>query len=84
MDQKDKAVTKKGEAISVLILLAFFLIWCPTYVFVVRPMINAWLSSYVSGYPAMLHLIPILAPVIVLAWVLSKIFPDKSNPPKRR
>ncbi len=35
-----------------------------------RPILNAWLAQYVSGYPAIFHLVPILGiPISVVALV---------------
>lgn len=43
-----------------------FLAWGWFYLFVLRPQMNLWLSHYISGYPAMLHVFPIVGvPILV-------------------
>ena len=57
----------------VLSVLGVFLAWAYFYLVHVRPVMNAWLAQYISGYPAMFHLIPMLGVPIVFAVVLEKV-----------
>jgi hypothetical protein len=61
---------KKPDALVWLALFIFimFLAWVGYYLVVLRPQINQWAFKYVTSYPAMLHLIPLVGgPILVMA-----------------
>lgn len=76
MEHKSEA-HRKIESLLAAVLFILFCIWCPTYLIFVRPIINEALAPYVSGYPAILHLIPILAPIVLVALAVSPFMPAK-------
>ena len=78
MEKKSEAY-KKAEAKMAIVLFFMFVVWCPVYLFVVRPQINASLAFHLGSYPAMLHLIPILAPIVIVAVVMGKLLPKKDG-----
>jgi hypothetical protein len=60
-----------------------FLGWGWFYLFVLRPQMNLWLSHYISGYPAMLHVFPIVGvPILVGAAIgqLARLLRKRSAP----
>ena len=57
------------------LVVAMFVVWVPVYLWGIRPALNVWASQYVSGYPAILHLVPILGLPIILGWLLAKKYP---------
>lgn len=71
-----------GEKGAIAVVFVCFLIWLPVYLFFVRPIINRFLATYITHYPAMLHLIPIIVvPVVIgfmLAWFLKKRASDNA------
>lgn len=72
--------TGKGDgapAWMVWSIFSVFLVWGYFYLTRVRPAMNQWLAQYISGYPAMLHLIPILGVPIAVAAVLQIFFLKK-------
>lgn len=77
MEGQKSAAYKKAEGMMTAVLLLVFIVWTPVYLFWVRPKMNLFLANYISGYPAMLHLVPILAPVVIIALVASKFLPAK-------
>jgi len=58
-----------------LLVVAMFVVWVPVYLWGIRPALNVWASQYVSGYPAILHLVPILGLPIMLGWLLARKYP---------
>lgn len=70
---------KKAEGKMALVLFTLFLLWCPTYLFVVRPQLNAFLANHISGYPAILHLAPILVPIVVVALLMGRALPPRNE-----
>ena len=60
MKEEKSAAHTRAEGKLAVLVSAVFVIWCPTYLIIVRPWINSSIAGYVSSYPAMLHLIPIL------------------------
>lgn len=77
------------KVFTALFLLGF-LAWTYVYLFKLRPIMNAWLAQYISEYPAMLHLIPIIG-LPVLVWIaLLKLFGNdkharqQSNPAQQK
>jgi hypothetical protein len=77
MEEKS-AEYAKTESKLALLIVAIFVVWCPVYLVFVRPMLNEFVAGYVSSYPAMLHLIPILGPVVLLAWLMGRKLPPKT------
>lgn len=63
----------------VLGIFVGFLAWCYAYLFVLRPVMNAWLAQYIKGYPAMLHILPLLGVPILLGVVIGKLFSKKTS-----
>lgn len=56
---------------AIALFFCGFLVWGWYYLFVLRPRMNEWLAQYISGYPAMLHVFPIIGvPVAVFAAIL--------------
>jgi hypothetical protein len=78
MDQEAYTRAKKASDRAGIVVFLVFLAWLPTYLIVVRPVLNNWLAQYINSYPAMLHLVPIIGLPVLIALVLSKFFP----PPK--
>lgn len=66
---------RQGGGPQALALVAAFLVWTPTYLLYVRPPMNAWLAQFISGYPALLHLVPILGPIVLLALAMARLWP---------
>lgn len=69
---------QRAEKIMATILFAAFCLWCPFYLFLVRPIINNAIAPYISAYPAILHLIPILAPIVLIALAAKPFLPTKT------
>lgn len=63
-----------------LIIVVMFIVWIPIYLWVVRPILNEWLAQYVSGYPAMFHLVPTLGLPLFIGWLLAKRYPAPKQP----
>jgi hypothetical protein len=72
---------KEAPPWVIIVMLVVFVGWGYEYLFVLRPIMNAWLAQYISGYPAILHVFPILAvPILVampLGWLFGKDVPVK-------
>ena len=80
MDQESFARAKRANDRVGVVIVLVFLAWLPTYLLLVRPTLNNWLAQYISAYPAMLHLVPIIGLPAIIAVVLGKIYPPpKSN-----
>jgi hypothetical protein len=62
-----------------LILVLLWFPWCGVYVFMLRPYVLEWAAQYVSSFPIFLHLIPLFAPLIVLACLLDWILPGRAQ-----
>lgn len=77
MESNKSEIYRKAEGKMALVLFAIFLVWCPVYLFLIRPVLNEYLAAYVSGYPAMLHLLPILVPIVIVAIVMAKALPPR-------
>jgi hypothetical protein len=72
----------QAPAWAILLFLIAFTGWACYYAFVLRPQVNRWAFQYVSGYPAILHVIPIIGvPIVIGAAVgaVVKLF-KKSGP----
>lgn len=67
MSPAGQSSSSKTSGKVVLLVFGSFLVWCYVYLVILRPLINAWLAQYVSGYPAMLHMIPLIGVPIALA-----------------
>jgi hypothetical protein len=67
-----------------LILVLLWLPWCGIYVFMLRPYVLDWASQYVSSFPIFLHLIPLFAPIVFLAFLLDWILPGRAERVARR
>jgi hypothetical protein len=76
MEEKSEAY-RKAESLLAAVLFILFCIWCPTYLILVRPIINEALAPYISAYPAILHLIPILTPIVLVALAVAPFMPEK-------
>lgn len=59
----------------------FFLAWAWLYLSVLRPEMNHWLAQYMSAYPAMLHLIPIIGLPVFVAFCLGPLFSKPRRKP---
>ena len=70
---------RKAESVCAAFLFVMFCLWCPTYLIVIRPVINVKLASYISAYPAVLHLIPIFAPIVFVALIVTPFMPPKND-----
>ncbi len=77
MPDPQVAARAKAEGKLAVLILAIFVVWCPSYLLVVRPMLNAAVAEYVASYPAMLHLFPIFGPVVLVAWLAGRKLPPK-------
>lgn len=75
MDQQQYLVAKKANDRAGLSIVLLFFIWLPAYLWGVRPLINSWLAAYISGYPLMLHIVPIFVPLGIYAFLITKFFP---------
>ena len=62
-----------------LVVFLLFLIWGWFYLFVLRIELNNWLAKFISGYPAVLHLFPLLAVPVGVVILLSKLFSGKQK-----
>jgi len=78
MEAMKSEAYKKAEAKMAAVLFIVFAIWCPVYIFGIRPIINSALVGHISGYPAMLHLIPIFLPIVVFAVIFGRALPPKN------
>jgi hypothetical protein len=76
MEEKSERY-RKAESLGAAFLFILFCIWCPAYLVFVRPIINAALAPYIAGYPAILHLIPILSPIVLIALAMAPFMPPK-------
>jgi hypothetical protein len=56
---------------SAVIFVSFFF-WLPIYLIYVRPVINGYVGRYISGYPAILHLIPIFGVPFLLGGLMKR------------
>lgn len=70
---------KKAEGRMAAVLFTLFLVWCPTYLFVARPRLNEFIANHINGYPAILHLVPILVPIVVVALVMGRTLPPRNE-----
>ncbi|STQ90832.1 hypothetical protein [Iodobacter fluviatilis] len=78
MNQEKSDEYQKAEGKMALVIFVVFCVWGGTYLFFVRPLLNEFLGEHkVASYPAILHLIPILGPVIILAMLLGRALPSK-------
>jgi len=78
MDQEKPANSRNGSNVASIVVFLLFLLWLPTYLIVVRPVLNQWLAKYFDWYPAILHLVPIIGLPVLVGLVLVQFFP----PPK--
>lgn len=58
--EENRPLTRQDKTIGIVFVVTF-LLWLPTYLFVVRPAINAVIFRFIGGYPAMIHIVPIFA-----------------------
>jgi hypothetical protein len=70
--------TSSESKLGLLLVLLWFP-WCGIYVFMLREYVLAWAGQYVSSFPIFLHLIPLFAPLVVLAYVLDWILPGRAQ-----
>jgi hypothetical protein len=56
-----------------LVVLLVFVLWLPVYLIWVRTAINRFLFDYVSSYPAMVHLFPIIGVPCLIAIAYAKL-----------
>lgn len=77
-DQSKKPQAPQTGWIALVIFIVF-LVWGYYYLFTLRPIMNNWLAHYIGGYPAILHLVPVLAVPALAAIVLAKIFGLESS-----
>ncbi|MFC5742029.1 hypothetical protein [Dyella tabacisoli] len=82
MEQKSERYLK-AESRRAAFLFVIFCLWCPIYLIVVRPIINAAIAAQISSYPAMLHLIPIIAPIVLIALMMIPFMPPKNDVPAK-
>jgi hypothetical protein len=76
MEEKSERY-RKAESVGGIFLFILFCAWCPIYLIIIRPMINAKLANYISSYPAFLHLIPIMAPIVIVSLIFGQFMPPK-------
>lgn len=62
--------TTPQDGRNALVFVGTFVVWLPTYLIVVRPLINAVLFQYISSYPAIAHLFPIFG----VPWLVTDAF----------
>jgi threonine/homoserine/homoserine lactone efflux protein len=78
--QQDFLRAKRNNNRAGLAIFVIFLAWVPTYLLVLRPALNQWLSQYIQSYPAALHLIPIIGGMVLVGWPLAKLYPPPALP----
>jgi len=71
--------TRKTPVYQKLVIFLSFLVWGYYYLFTLRPALNRWLSQFVDGYPAMLHLFPILSVPVLIAVIISRVDQSKKE-----
>lgn len=72
MEQKSEAY-RKAEGKMAGVLFVVFLAWCSVYIIMLRPAILSVLGSV----PIVIHLLPILAPIVLLAIIMGRFLPPK-------
>jgi hypothetical protein len=78
MTEKPPPSSSAESKLGLLLVLLWFP-WCGIYVFFLREYVLAWAGQYVSSFPIFLHLIPLFAPIIVLAYLLDWILPGRAQ-----
>lgn len=73
MNEQNATARKKPGAMIGIIVILIFLVWTPVYLLILRPMINDHLFQYIGSYPAMLHLIPVFAPIFIFAKIADMV-----------
>lgn len=64
---------KASTTITGVVFISAFLAWGLFYIFYLRPMMNIWLAQFISGYPAMLHLVPLVGLPVLMAIGVGKL-----------
>jgi hypothetical protein len=72
MEQKSEAY-RKAEGKMAAVLFVVFLVWCSVYIIMLRPVI----LSFLGRIPIVLHLLPVLAPIVLLALFMGRFLPPK-------
>ena len=68
---------RRAEAKLAAILFVALFSWFLTYLMALRPMIDAALIGHVPSQPTKLHLIPIIAPIVILGLILARRLPPR-------
>lgn len=79
MEEQKSEAYRKAEAKAALVLFLLFIVWCPVYLIFVRPIMNDFLAGHVNSYPAILHLVPILGPIIIIGLIAGKFMPSEKG-----
>jgi len=74
MNETSVRIKKATPLWVVPVMLVVLLAWGYLYLFILRPAMNAWLAHYISWYPAIIHVLPILAVPIAVGMLLTSIF----------
>lgn len=77
-EQKTKSYQKR-ESIVAVVLFLLFIVWCPVYLIAYRPQVNGWLFDHIGSFPAILHLVPIMGPIIIIGVIMGKVLPAKND-----
>jgi hypothetical protein len=70
--QAQSKPSKVTAMLGLLLMLAFiagYIAWVYVYLAMLRPRINEWLGDYITSYPAMLHLFPLIGLPVLVIWV---------------
>ncbi len=65
-------LTRLQKDQGVIVVLSF-VVWLPVYLFWVRAAVNGFVFKYVDGYPAMLHLFPLIGVPCLLALAYARL-----------
>jgi hypothetical protein len=74
MEQESEAY-RKAEGKLAGVMFVVFLVWCPIYILMLRPVI----LSFLGIVPILLHLLLVLAPIVLLALILGRFLPPKQG-----
>lgn len=84
MNETSLRIKKAAPLWVVAVMLIVLLVWGYVYLFILRPAMNAWLAHYISWYPAVIHVVPILAVPIFIGMLLTSIFGTVPQPAEER
>jgi hypothetical protein len=72
--QSAKKQSADDETMQVMVCLTAFVVWLPVYLIYVRPEMNGHLAEFgVTGYPAILHLLPVIGVPVFFAYLVGRL-----------